>query len=105
VLYLAHAINTVVFVMGFVAILISQSADDLNMRYVSLCSRNDLISNTSVLLAAGAVHASGSMWPDLAVGVATAMLFLSSACPVLAAGRTEWQRTRRTSPKHHQVAE
>lgn len=87
------------------ALLFRHRADDLNMRSVWLCSRNDLISNTSVLLAAGAVYASGSMWPDVAIGVAIAMLFLHSARQVLAEGRDEWQRTRRTSPKHCQVTE
>lgn len=87
------------------ALLFRHRADDLNMRSVWLCSRNDLISNTSVLLAAGAVYASGSMWPDVAIGVAIAMLFLHSARQVLAESRDEWRRTRRTSPKQCQVTE
>jgi len=87
------------------ALLFRHRADDLNMRSVWLCSRNDLISNTSVLLAAGAVYASGSMWPDVVIGVAIALLFLHSAREVLTEAWAEWQGTRRTSPKQYRVSE
>jgi Co/Zn/Cd efflux system component len=57
-------------------------ADDLNMRSVWLCSRNDVIANAGVLLAAGGVALTGSGWPDIAVGVAIAALFMTSAVDV-----------------------
>jgi Co/Zn/Cd efflux system component len=57
-------------------------ADDLNMRSVWLCSRNDVIANAGVLLAAGGVALTGSGWPDIAVGVAIAALFMASAVEV-----------------------
>jgi Co/Zn/Cd efflux system component len=56
--------------------------DDLNMRSVWLCSRNDVIANAGVLLAAGGVALTGSGWPDIAVGVAIAALFMTSAVDV-----------------------
>lgn len=57
--------------------------DNLNLRSTWLCSRNDLFANTGVLLAAAASHALLSRWPDIAVGVAIAGLFLHSAYGVL----------------------
>jgi hypothetical protein len=46
---------------------------------VWLCSRNDIIANVGVLLAAAGVAATGTMWPDFAVGSAIAVIFLRSA--------------------------
>jgi Co/Zn/Cd efflux system component len=54
-------------------------AEDINMRSVWLCSRNDLIANVSVLLAALAVWATQSPWPDIVVGALICALFLRSA--------------------------
>ena len=57
--------------------------DDLNMRSAWLCSRNDVIANAAVLVAAGAVWLTGSPWPDIVVGLAIAALFGSSAVAIL----------------------
>lgn len=56
--------------------------EDVNMRSVWLCSRNDIIANTSVLAAALGVWLADSQWPDLIVGLGIAMLFLRSAVHV-----------------------
>lgn len=56
--------------------------DDVNFRSVWVCSRNDIVANTSVLAAAGLVVWTGSPWPDLAVGVGIAFLFLKSSLGV-----------------------
>ncbi len=58
-------------------------AEDINMRSVWLCSRNDIIANVAVLGAGAAVWALHSRWPDILVGCAIAALFLSSAAHVL----------------------
>jgi len=58
-------------------------ADDINMSSVWLCSRNDIIANISVLLAAAGVWLTHSGWPDIVVGLALATLFLRSALHVL----------------------
>jgi cation diffusion facilitator family transporter len=58
-------------------------SDDINMRSVWLCSRNDLVANISVLVAAAAVQLMQSRWPDILVGLAIAALFLRSAFAVL----------------------
>jgi Co/Zn/Cd efflux system component len=51
------------------------------------CSRNDIASNLSVLVAAGGVWLTGAAWPDLVVGGLLALLFLRSALRVL---RSAW---------------
>jgi cation diffusion facilitator family transporter len=71
------------------ALLWRHRVDDINMRSVWLCSRNDIIANVSVLLAAGAVWWSGSRWPDILVGAALAAVFLKSATYVLREASTE----------------
>ena len=53
--------------------------DDVNMRSAWLCSRNDVLANLGVLAAAGGVAWTGSLWPDLAVGVIIAGLILQSS--------------------------
>ncbi|MEX0958898.1 MAG: cation transporter [Burkholderiales bacterium] len=53
--------------------------DDVNMRSVWECSRNDIASNASVLVAGLGVWLTSSAWPDLAVGLALAALFLYSS--------------------------
>ena len=58
-------------------------SDDLNMRSTWLCSRNDIIANMSVLLAAMGVKMFDASWPDIVVGAAIAALFLKSAFTVL----------------------
>ncbi|HEV8474911.1 MAG TPA: cation transporter [Methylomirabilota bacterium] len=60
-------------------------ADDLNMRSVWLCSRNDVVANAAVLLAALGVGLTGSPWPDIAVGLGIASLFIASAIGVVRA--------------------
>ena len=53
------------------------------MRSVWLGSRNDIIANSAVLLAAASVWLAESQWPDLIVGLAIAALFLHSAYRVI----------------------
>lgn len=58
-------------------------SDNLNMSSTWLCSRNDLIANTGVLIAAAASYWLTSRWPDIAVGTLIAGLFLHSSVSVL----------------------
>jgi len=60
-------------------ILLRYREGDANVRAVWLFSRNDAIGNTAVLLAALAVAATGSPWPDLITALAIAALFIHSA--------------------------
>ena len=68
--------------------------DDINLRSTWLCSRNDLIANTAVLVAAGLVAWFESLWPDVIVGVAIAILFLRTAALVLRESLAEISRAR-----------
>jgi len=58
-------------------------SDNLNMSSTWLCSRNDLIANLGVLIAAGVTYLLASRWPDIIVGCIIAILFLRSAFSVL----------------------
>jgi Co/Zn/Cd efflux system component len=71
------------------ALLWKHRAEDVNMRSVWECSRNDVVSNLAVLLAAGGVWAAQADWPDLAVGLALALLLMRSAAAVAAAALRE----------------
>lgn len=64
-------------------LLLRHRSDDLNMRSTWLCSRNDIIANVSVLMAAVGVKVFDANWPDTIVGAAIAALFLKSALTVL----------------------
>ena len=83
---------TVMSAIGFVALfanivclvlLARHRKDNLNMSSVWLCSRNDIIANTSVLVAAGLVFLTGSIIPDLAVGLLLTFVFAKWAGKVL----------------------
>ena len=57
---------------------------DVNMASTFECSRNDVMSNVGVLVAAGAVALLNSPWPDIIIGSAMAILFLRSSVRVMA---------------------
>ena len=75
------------------ALLLSHRAEDINMRSVWLCSRNDLLANTSVLFAAWAVWVTASPWPDFIVGALICGVFLRSAFVVAREARDELRPT------------
>ena len=58
-------------------------SDDINMRSAWVCSRNDVLGNAGVLLAAAAVALTGSPWPDIIVGLLVAGVFGHSAVQVI----------------------
>ncbi len=66
--------------------------DNLNMSSVWLCSRNDIIANTSVLVAAVLVLLTHSILPDLAVGLLLTVVFAKSAGTVLSKSWRELQQ-------------
>jgi len=69
---------------------------DVNMSSTFECSRNDVIANVGVLVAAAAVWMTGAAWPDLVVGVLIATVFLRSSWSVT---RSAWPELRaRTEP-------
>jgi Co/Zn/Cd efflux system component len=56
---------------------------DSNMRSVWLCSRNDVLGNLAVLLAALGVFGNGSGWPDVIVAAIMAGLALQASILVI----------------------
>ena len=56
---------------------------DVNMASTFECSRNDVISNVGVLIAAGTVALTSSPWPDIAIGAVMAVVILRSSARVL----------------------
>ena len=63
--------------------------EDVNMRSVWECSRNDIASNLSVFVAAGAVWFTGSGWPDIVVALGLVWLLMRSAIRVIASAMAE----------------
>ena len=57
--------------------------DDINFNSVWICSRNDIIANIGILLAATLVFFLNSSWPDLIIGLVITLLFLKSATGIL----------------------
>jgi len=72
----------------------SHREDDINMSSVWLCSRNDIIANVSVLVAAAGVWMLHSSWPDVVVGTALAVLFFKSSVTVIRDARRELRMAR-----------
>lgn len=62
---------------------------DANMRSVWLCTRNDVIANLAVLVAAAGVLGTGTIWPDVGVAAMLAVLGLSSGRIVIRQARAE----------------
>ena len=66
--------------------------DDVNMSSVWECSRNDIASNISVFLAAGAVWFTQSGWPDIVIALCLVGLFLRSAIRVFTSAAHELRK-------------
>lgn len=77
--------------LGVAALLFRFREGDANMRSVWLCTRNDVIANLAVLVAAAGVFGTGTVWPDVAVAALLAILGLSSGRIVIRQARAELQ--------------
>jgi Co/Zn/Cd efflux system component len=64
---------------------------DANMRSAWICTRNDVVGNLAVLLAAAGVFGTGTGWPDLVVATIMAALALQGAALVT---RQAWGELR-----------
>jgi Co/Zn/Cd efflux system component len=62
---------------------------DANMRSVWICTRNDVLGNLAVLLAALGVFGTGTAWPDLIVAAVMALLALTGSWSVVRQARGE----------------
>jgi Co/Zn/Cd efflux system component len=74
------------------ALLWRHKTEDINMSSVWECSRNDIVANISVFVAAAGVWVTGANWPDLLVASFLAVFFLRSASRVLSSAHAELQR-------------
>lgn len=75
-------------------------SEDINMSSVYECSRNDIASNVSVLLAAGGVWLFQSGWPDIVVASLLAVLLLRSSARVIGNAIREIRDQSRLSHSH-----
>ncbi len=81
---LALVVNTVCFLL-----LARFRHGDINLRATWICSRNDMIGNVGVLVAAGLVIWLDSMWPDIVIGLLIALVVIRSALHIIAEARSE----------------
>ena len=63
--------------------LMKHRKQDINMRSVWICSRNDVIANVLIILAAVGILLTQSQWPDLVVGMFIGVIFLRSALGII----------------------
>jgi len=66
--------------------------EDVNMSSVWECSRNDIMANLSVFVAAGAVWLTGSGWPDIVVALGLVWLLLRSSNRVITSALAELRK-------------
>ena len=71
------------------ALLWAYRAGDANMRSAWICTRNDVLGNLAVLLAAAGVFGTGTGWPDVIVAAIMAGLALQGAALVIRQSLTE----------------
>ena len=64
---------------------------DANMRSAWICTRNDVLGNLAVLIAAAGVFGTGTGWPDVIVAAVMAILALQGAVAVIRQARSELQ--------------
>jgi hypothetical protein len=62
---------------------------DINLRATWICSRNDIIGNAGVLIAAGMVAWLGSSIPDIVIGLLIAAVVIRSAWRIMVEARVE----------------
>jgi Co/Zn/Cd efflux system component len=71
---------------------------DSNMRSAWICTRNDVLGNLAVLLAALGVFGTGTGWPDVIVAAGMAGLALQGARVVLSQSRAELRLSTSPTP-------
>jgi cation diffusion facilitator family transporter len=81
---IALLVNSICF------LLLSRFRDgDINLRATWICSRNDMLGNGGVLVAAGLVAWRSALWPDIVIGLMIAAVVVRSAVRVVREARGE----------------
>ncbi|MCT8467473.1 cation transporter [Chromohalobacter canadensis] len=80
--------------LAVLVLLMRYREGDSNMRSVWICTRNDVIGNGAVLLAALGVFGSGNALPDTIVGAVFAFLSLSGGWKIARQARGELRQAR-----------
>ncbi|CAH0355158.1 MULTISPECIES: cation transporter [unclassified Sphingobium] len=70
---------------------------DVNLRAATTFSFNDFISNGGILIAGALVLWLGANWPDLLVGLATALIAIKGGIEILRDARTETKTNTETA--------
>ncbi len=84
--FLGDAANYAISLFG---VLWRHRTGDANMRSAWICTRNDVLGNLAVLLAAAGVLGTGTGWPDVIVAAVMAMLALQGATKVIRQAKSE----------------
>lgn len=83
---------------GVAALLYRYRTGDSNMRSVWICTRNDMIGNAALLLAASGVFATGRGWPDAVIALGMAALALTGAAQIVRQAAAELRHAAATAP-------
>jgi Co/Zn/Cd efflux system component len=79
---------------GVVALMLYRfRSSEANLRSAWICSRNDVLGNLAVLLAALGVFGTGTLWPDVIVATVMAVLALQGSVTVIRQSLTELSST------------
>ena len=99
----------IIGILGLLALLVNiicfyllshYKKQDINMQSVWICSRNDIIANILVILAAIGILFTQSQWPDLIAGIIIGCLFIFSAINIIKkALLVRIETTKQTSPQ------
>lgn len=91
--FIMMAVATAALVGNFICftLLMKHRGEDVNMRSVWLCSRNDVIGNIAVIVSGGLVILLDTKWPDVIVASLVALVFLHTSYVVLRDAIRAWR--------------
>lgn len=78
--------------LACLGLLMKHRGEDINMRSVWLCSRNDVIGNVAVIGSGALVVFLDAAWPDLVIASLMAAVFLQTAYSVLRDALRAWRQ-------------
>jgi len=80
------------------ALLWAYRSGDANMQSAWICTRNDVIGNIAILVAAAGVFGTGTGWPDVIVAAIMAALAIQGGVVVLRQSLAELRVARTAEP-------